>query len=118
MISPIFSEIHNTINHIISSTTDKTSLENINSIINIANYLSIIEDKDNQLSTKILKLEKYKEEFKVIYKVNLLLNKLYNKEINKRSIEKLKNLNLNGERNTEKEYILSLLQNYCKMNNK
>ena len=106
---PIFSEIHNTINHIIS-TIDKTSLENINSIINIANYLSIIEDKDNQLSTKILKLEKYKEEFKVIYNINLLMNKLYNKEINKRSIEKLKNLNLNGERNTEKEYILSLLK--------
>ena len=118
IITPLISEIENTINHILSSATDKTSLETINSIINISNYLSILEEKDNQLRNKILKLEKYKEEFQIIHNANLLLNRLYNKENNSKIIESLRNLNLSGERNTEKIKTLDLLEKYCKMNNK
>ena len=116
-ITPLITEVSNTISHIISVTTDETSLETINSIITIVNYLSLLDNK-NQLSNKISKLEKYKEEFQIVNSAHLLLDNLYNKEKNDESINKLKNLNLSGKRNTEKIKILSLLEEYCRMNNK
>lgn len=116
-ITPLITEVSNTISHIISVTTDETSLETITSIITIANYLSVLDNK-NQLSNKISKLEKYKEEFQIVNSAHLLLVNLYNKEKNDESINKLKNLNLSGKRNVEKIKMLSLLEEYCRMNNK
>ena len=78
-ITPLITEVSNTISHIISVTTDETSLETINSIITIVNYLSLLDNK-NQLSNKISKLEKYKEEFQIVNSAHLLLDNLYNKE--------------------------------------
>ena len=100
-ISPLILELSNTISNIISVTTDETSLETINSIITIANYLSLLDDK-KQLPNKISKLEKYKEEFQIVNSASLLLVNLYNKEKNDESVNKLKNLNLSGKRNVEK----------------
>ena len=116
-ISPLILELSNTISHIISVTTDKTSLETINSIITMANYLSLLDDK-KQLPNKISKLEKYKEEFQIVNSAHLLLVNLYNKEKNDESVNKLKNINLSGKRDIEKIKILSLLEEYCRMNNK
>ena len=116
-ISPLITEVSNTMGHIISVTTDETSLETINSIILIANYLDVL-DKKNQLSNKIIELEQYKEEFQIINSAHLLLENQYSKHKNDEAINKLRNLNLDGERDTERNDILNLLKEYCKSNNK
>ena len=77
-ITPLITVVSNTISHIISVTTDETSIENITSIITIANYLSVLDNK-NQLSNKISELEKYKEEFQIVNLAHLLIDNLYNK---------------------------------------
>jgi len=109
-ISPLTTELSNTINHIISLPTNQTSLETINSVLKIASYLST-EDKIN-------KLKKYQEEFQTIKDASLLLNNIYNKENNNTAIEKLEKLRFKGEREKERKEILNLLETYCKMNNK
>ena len=63
-------------------------------------------------------MEKYKEEFQIVNSAHLLLVNLYNKEKNDESVNKLKNINLSGKRDIEKIKILSLLEEYCRMNNK
>ena len=117
IIPSLITKVSNTMSHIISVTTDETSLETINSIITIANYLDIL-DNNNQLSNKIIQLEQYKEEFQIINSAHLLLDEEYNKHKNDEAINKLRNLNLNGERDTERNDILNLLKKYCKSNNK
>ena len=52
-ISPLTTELSNTINHIISLPTNQTSLETINSVLKIASYLST-EDKINKLKNCLL----------------------------------------------------------------
>ena len=117
IIPSLITKVSNTMSHIISVTTDETSLETINSVILIANYLDVL-DKNNQLSNKIIQLEQYKEEFQIINSAHLLLDEEYNKHKNNEAINKLKNLNLSGKRDTEKDEILNLLKKYCKSNNK
>ena len=117
IIPSLITKVSNTMSHIISVTTDETSLETINSIITIANYLDIL-DNNNQLSNKIIQLEQYKEEFQIINSAHLLLDEEYNKHKNNEAINKLKNLNLSGKRDAEKNEILNLLKKYCKSNNK
>ena len=117
IIPSLITKVSNTMSHIISVTTDETSLETINSVILIANYLDIL-DNNNQLSNKIIQLEQYKEEFQIINSAHLLLDEEYNKHKNNEAINKLKNLNLSGKRDAEKNEILNLLKKYCKSNNK
>ena len=58
IIPSLITKVSNTMSHIISVTTDETSLETINSIITIANYLDILDNKD-QLSNKIIQLDSH-----------------------------------------------------------
>jgi len=110
-ISQLITQVSNAINHIISLPTNETSLNTINSVLTIANNLSLLDE------TK--QLEKYKEEFQIVYSANDLLHNAYNREENKTSINQLKGLQLSdNKRNAEKNKILSLLEKYCGITNR